>query len=164
MSKLSKLKRWALIISLSSLGTAFIADRNIKIEDDSLPPISNPSQDWQLAKLPKSPDFEQIYTQLQKKQAWGKAQATKKTDDKDKKADKKKIESKRDWKLLGLLQQAQQRYMLIQTKDNKVKRYQAGDSLPSGKIILNLSTDTVILKTPDDSAIETVYLYPKSKP
>lgn len=164
MKILSQFGRWSLVFSLTGLGSAFLAERNIQIEEDRLPAISNNTDDWQLPKKTNVPDFDSLYEAIQTKKAWGEEDkgAVKKTTETDKTEDvqlNKKAWDKRDWQLLGLLQQARSRYILIMNKDHKIERYQIGDTLANGQTILHIDASTVTLKAPDNNDTEEVRLY-----
>ena len=158
-------QRWTFVILASGIGSAFVAERTITIEDNSLPPIQSETHAWKLNKAPAQINAKKIHSQLQKTAVWGKQEkAAEKAPEPEKK--NKEVQTKagkRDWQLLGLLQQAEQYYVLLADKDKKVQRYQLGDNLADGGRIISIDANHVGLQLADGNT-ETIFLYPQAIP
>ncbi|MCV6638520.1 type II secretion system protein N [Candidatus Albibeggiatoa sp. nov. NOAA] len=142
---------WLVALAIGAFGLGFI-----------LIPTPNPAIDaqqvqneWQLPHIYLFGNAQQVYNQLQKRQAWGKAnKAIRKAKD-----GTVKLLSK-NWRLAGIIQSGQQRFALLQdTKKNKVQRYSVGDILDNGGQLVKIHADAVEIKLAGD--IDTEYLYPK---
>ncbi|WP_353572296.1 type II secretion system protein N [Candidatus Albibeggiatoa sp. nov. BB20] len=141
---------WIAALAVTALGTAWI-----------LIPAPNPSRDaqqaqneWQLPNIYLFENSQQVYNQLQKRQAWGKTEQAKRN------AKNKTQLLSKNWRLAGIVQSGQQRFALLQdTKKNKVQRYSVGDTLDNGGQLVKIHADAVEIKLAGD--IDTEYLYPR---
>ncbi len=122
-------------------------------------PLPNPSVDvqqaqtqWQSPNIYLFENSQQVYNQLQKRQAWGGN-----TDTQTK--SEQRLLSK-DWRLAGIVQTGQQRFALLQDiKQNKVQRYAVGDTLDNGGQLIKIYADAVEIKLAGN--IDTEYLHPR---
>ena len=149
---------WILLLSLTGIGSAVLTDQLNAIPSLTLDPKDTDAETWQLKPLPKTADNQASYDKLRAKKPWGAG------NENAVEAEEKVIEvaaGDRNWHFLGILTQAEQRYMLIGDKDNKVKRYQLNDTLPDGMLIQKIEAGQVelILKNKADATPELLSLY-----
>lgn len=121
-------------------------------------PTPNPTSDaqqvqteWQLDNIYLFEHPQQVYNQLQQRQAWGKTA-------RDNQADTSVAQS---WRLAGITQSGRQRFaLLLDTTNNKVQRYAEGDMLDNGGQLIKIHADAVEIKLAGD--INTAYLHPRN--
>lgn len=142
---------WLTLIAGSVFGLAFITI-----------PTPNPALDaqqatneWTLPYIYLFENTQQVYNQLQKRQAWGKAVPVR---TKNGVTTMRVLE--KNWRLAGITQTGQQRFALLQdTKKNKVQRYAEGDMLDNGGQLIKIHADAVEIMLAGNIATE--YLYPQ---
>lgn len=142
-------KAITLLISLSIL-TGFLAIWQIKIPEVNFTATEDAQNAWTLPTLPQIENAQTTLNQLRKLNPWG---ITEEATSNQSTSRKTAI----DWKLVGIVQQGRQRYILLSDKNNKVTQYHFESRLPDGTRLLTIHDDFIeILRA---GQMEVIHLY-----
>jgi hypothetical protein len=139
------------IILMISLGilTGLLAIWQIQIPEKSFIATED-AQNWTLPTLPQVDNAQTVLNQLRKLNPWGiteEATSNRSTARK----------TTTDWKLVGIVQQGRQRYILLADKNDKISQYHFESQLPDGTRLLTIHDDFIeILRA---GQTEVIHLY-----
>ena len=137
-------------IILLSILSGLLAIWQIKIPKVSSTVTEDAQNAWTLPTLPQIDNAQTILNQLRKLNPWG---ITEEATSNRSTARKTAI----DWKLVGIVQQGRQRYILLADKNNKVTQYHFESQLPDGTRLLTIHDDFIeILRA---GQTEVIHLY-----
>jgi len=158
--------QWLLLLSLTGIGSAVLTDQFTPLPSLSTTSDDSETEHWQLKSPAKPADSQASYDQLRTKKPWGEGNENAPSEQLEQLEEVvEAVAGDRHWHFLGILTQAEQRYMLVRDKDNKVQRYQLNDTLPDGVVVQKIEAGQVelVLKNKADSTPELLSLYAETK-
>jgi len=150
------IKRTIIALILLAVLTSLTASWQIQIPTIGQS-VNQAEDNWALPPLSQATQLQKTYIKLRKLNPWG--SDTKTTSRRAKKTKTKAPKKPRpDWRFAGVVQQGQQRYILILDKNNKATQYHIKSKLPNGARLVRIHND--FIEVLQDGKLKTIALYP----
>ena len=152
--------KFILLLILANATTAGIAHWKIQPASEVRQEKANTEESWQLANIPKN-EAEDAFFKLKKSNPWSKREKSTATDAQGNRIrtnDKISVLSRPlKEKLVGIVQQGKNHYILLLDEQNKINQYSLKKELPNGAILMGIYHDKIQITQEDKT--ETVWLY-----